>query len=292
VLQVYRRELADSGGPGRFRGGVSVEFATIPHKMPISPAGLNTIGSGISLPTGRGLSGGHPGAVSRNVIHRGSNLRALFADGVVPLSGDELEAANVEVLAAKSFTMIGEDDVLVGVLQGGGGYGDPLRREPAHVAEDVAKGLVSREIARSVYGVVIEDGVLDEQRTEAERALIRRARLDEGRAPESNSGGGMLEGGTVLHPVSDSVEAVEVGGARSLRCTVCHYRFGSYDDDHKRAAVMRQLPLTATSRHNHLTLQEFVLREYSCPGCATSLAVDVQRADEPILDESSLAAPA
>jgi N-methylhydantoinase B len=188
--------------------------------------------------------------------------------------------------------MIGEDDVLVGVLQGGGGYGDPLRREPAHVAEDVAKGLVSREIARSVYGVVIEDGVLDEQRTEAERALIRRARLDEGRAPESNSGGGTLEGGTVLHPVSDSVEAVEVGGARSLRCTVCHYRFGSYDDDHKRAAVMRQLPLTATSRHNHLTLQEFVLREYSCPGCATSLAVDVQRADEPILDESSLAAPA
>jgi N-methylhydantoinase B len=292
VLQVYRRELADSGGPGRFRGGVSVEFATIPHKMPISPAGLNTIGSGISLPTGRGLSGGHPGAVSRNVIHRGSNLRALFADGVVPLSGDELEAENVEVLAAKSFTMIGEDDVLVGVLQGGGGYGDPLRREPAHVAEDVAKGLVSREIARSVYGVVIEDGVLDEQRTEAERALIRRARLDEGRAPESNSGGGTLEGGTVLHPVSDSVEAVEVGGARSLRCTVCHYRFGSYDDDHKRAAVMRQLPLTATSRHNHLTLQEFVLREYSCPGCATSLAVDVQRADEPILDESSLAAPA
>ena len=39
VLQVYRRELADAGGPGRFRGGVAVEFATVPHKMPIRPAG-------------------------------------------------------------------------------------------------------------------------------------------------------------------------------------------------------------------------------------------------------------
>jgi N-methylhydantoinase B len=292
VLQVYRRELADSGGPGRFRGGVAVEFATTPHKMPISPAGLNTIGSGISLPTGRGLSGGHPGAVSRNVIHRGSNLPQLFADGVVPLSGDELEAEAVEVLAAKSFTMIGEGDVLVGILQGGGGYGDPLRRDPARVVEDVAKGLVSPEIARSVYGVVVADGALDEKGTEEQRALARKARLAESRAPESPSGGGTVEGGRVLHPVSDTVEAVEADGERSLRCAVCNYRFGSYEEDHKRAALRRELPLTTTSRHNHLTLPEFVLREYSCPGCGTSIAVDVQRTDEPVLDESSLVAPA
>ena len=43
VLQVYRRELRDAGGPGRFRGGVAVEFATIPHKLPIGPAGLNNV---------------------------------------------------------------------------------------------------------------------------------------------------------------------------------------------------------------------------------------------------------
>ncbi len=55
---------------------------------------------------------------------------------------------------------------------------------------------------------------------------------------------------------------------------------------------MRELPLTATSPHNNLTLDEFVLREFYCPGCATSIAVDVQRRDEEILDESSLVAPA
>jgi hypothetical protein len=73
---------------------------------------------------------------------------------------------------------------------------------------------------------------------------------------------------------------------------VCHYRFGAYEDDHKRAAAMRELPLTTTSPQNDLTLGEFVLREYYCPGCATSLAVDVQRTDEAILDESRLSAPA
>jgi N-methylhydantoinase B len=292
VLQVYRRELADSGGPGRFRGGVAVEFATIPHKMPIEPAGLNTIGSGISVPTGRGLSGGHPGAVSRNVIHRGSNIRQLFAEGRVPLSSDELEAEGVDVLAAKSFTMIGEGDLLVGILQGGGGYGDPIRRDPESVAADIAKGLVSPEVARAVYGVIVADGNVDTAATDAQRAGIREARLAEAGAPGSSAGGGTLDGGDVLHPLSDTVEAVEVDGERSLRCTLCHYRFGAYEDDHKRSALMRELPLTTTSPHNHLTSDEFVLREFYCPGCATSVAVDVQRTDEEILDESSLVAPA
>src|SRR5438445_6882136 len=105
VLQVYRRELPGAGGPGRFRGGVAVEFATVPHKMPMRPAGLNRIGAGVSLPAGRGLSGGSPGAASRAVVLRGCDLSRLFSRGRVPTSGDELECREVEVLAAKSFTV-------------------------------------------------------------------------------------------------------------------------------------------------------------------------------------------
>ena len=293
VLQVYRRERADSGGPGRFRGGVAVEFATIPHKMPIEPAGLNTIGSGISLPTGRGLSGGHPGAVSRNVIYRGSDIRQLFAQGTVPLSSDELEAQEVDVLAAKSFTMIGGDDVLVGILQGGGGYGDPIRRDPERVAEDVAKGLVSEDI-----------GPLRLRRRRRGRASSTRRRRRRS-ATASARRGSPRPGARCRRPAAARSRAGRSctrcrtrsrrwrrTEERSLRCTLCHYRFGAYGDDHKRAALMRELPLTATSPRNDLTLDEFVLREFYCPGCATSIAVDVQRRDEEILDESSLVAPA
>jgi len=40
-------------------------------------------------------------------------------------------------------------------MAGGGGYGDPLKREPESVRQDVASGLVSLQSARDDYGVVI-----------------------------------------------------------------------------------------------------------------------------------------
>jgi N-methylhydantoinase B len=289
VLQVYRRELADAGGPGRFRGGVAVEFATVPHKMPIRPAGLNTIGSGVSVPAGRGLSGAGPGAAARNRILRGSNLAELFAAGRVPLHADEIEAREVDVIECKSFSTIDEGDVLVGVLASGAGYGDPLRRDGAAVARDVAEGLVGTGCARSVYGVVLAgDGSADEDATAALRGRLREQRLAEGRHVDGDAGGGTLEDATVLHPVSDTVEAVVQDGERSLRCALCHYRYGPYEHDHKRSALMRERALTEVSPHNVDCLDDFVLREFCCPGCGTALAADVQLREDPVIDESRL----
>jgi N-methylhydantoinase B len=292
VLQIYRRELEDAGGPGRFRGGVAVEFATVPHKLPIRPAGINNIGSGISLPAGRGLSGASPGAASRNVVLRGSNIAELFAAGIVPGSPEEIGASEIFVPAAKSFEMLDEGDVLIGIIASGAGYGDALRREPQSVAHDVGEGLVSEAAARSVYGVLLSGGEVDEAGTHSERERIRAERLAQGRAVDGDAGGGSVEEGVVLHPVSDSVEAVEHDGERSLRCSLCHYRFGPYEHDHKRSALMRERPLIEISRHNHLCLDDFVLREFYCPGCATALAADVQLREDPIIDESRLSATA
>lgn len=293
VLQVYRRQLPDAGGPGRFRGGVTVEFASVPHKMPIRPGGLNTVGSGVALPAGRGLAGGAPGAASRNFVLRGSNLAELFAAGQVPATPEELDCREVDVLAAKSFTLIDEGDVLIGSIGNGSGYGDPLRRDPKLVARDVREGLVSEPLAAEVYGVVVRDGDVDADATEAARAAIRAQRLA-GAVPveDGTVGAETVTGGTVLHPVGDTVEAVQHDGQRSLRCTVCGYRFGPYDHDHKRSAVMRELPLTAISPHNALCLPEIVLREFYCPGCGTAIAADVQRSGDEILDETRLVGPA
>jgi N-methylhydantoinase B len=52
---------------------------------------------------------------------------------------------------------------------GGGGYGDPARRDPVSVLEDVKEGYVSLEAARQVYKVAIADGVVDEAATRALR---------------------------------------------------------------------------------------------------------------------------
>jgi N-methylhydantoinase B len=48
---------------------------------------------------------------------------------------------------------------------GGGGYGDPFARDPEAVARDVLAGLISRERARDVYGVVLDGEAVDTSST-------------------------------------------------------------------------------------------------------------------------------
>ena len=55
---------------------------------------------------------------------------------------------------------------------GGGGYGDPLARDPALVARDVRRGTYDATQAAALWGVVLRDGALDEAATEA----LRRSR--------------------------------------------------------------------------------------------------------------------
>ena len=53
---------------------------------------------------------------------------------------------------------------------GGGGFGDPLKREPQRVARDVARGYYTSAQAESLFGVILgADGSIDAQRTEALR---------------------------------------------------------------------------------------------------------------------------
>jgi len=57
---------------------------------------------------------------------------------------------------------------------GGGGFGDPMTRDPARVARDVALGYVSREAARAQYGVVLSaEGAVDDTATRTQREGAR-----------------------------------------------------------------------------------------------------------------------
>ena len=62
-----------------------------------------------------------------------------------------------------------KDDIVVLESAGGGGYGPPLERDPAKVAEDVRQGFVTEEKALAVYGVVLRDGVVDADETAKKR---------------------------------------------------------------------------------------------------------------------------
>jgi N-methylhydantoinase B len=152
LLELYRREAPDSAGAGRFRGGAGLEFAVTPHKLADARGQLITRSSGVTLPAGHGLAGGHPGAPASQVVLRGSNVAALFAGGVMPARPEDLQARALEVLEAKSLTPFAAGDVLFARSPGGAGFGDPLERERAAVVRDVASGLVSGRAAAEVYG--------------------------------------------------------------------------------------------------------------------------------------------
>ncbi len=63
---------------------------------------------------------------------------------------------------------------------GGGGYGDPLERDPSDVLDDVLDEKVSSEKAREEYGVVIGDDSIDEEATVERRQEIRDMAADDG----------------------------------------------------------------------------------------------------------------
>ena len=69
-------------------------------------------------------------------------------------------------------------DVVVTRSSGGGGYGDPLTRDLARVAEDVRRGVVSPTAARDWYGVVFgADGEVDDAASAALRGRLASARV-------------------------------------------------------------------------------------------------------------------
>jgi N-methylhydantoinase B len=176
MLYLWRREEADSGGPGRYRGGVGASSCFIPHDSPLGGVHLVVSAPGKALPLASGLSGGLPAGTQHDVLLRGSSVRAGFAEGRIPASLEELRGER-DLLPAHHETDLGPDDVYYTHWQGGGGYGDPLRREPAAVAADVLAHKVSRQGADEVYGVVLDEGGHpDVDATTRRRTGLRRSR--------------------------------------------------------------------------------------------------------------------
>jgi N-methylhydantoinase B len=131
---------------------------------------------GKALPLAAGTSGGLPAGTQYDVLMRGTSIRSAFAHGWIPSSLDDV-GGDRELVAAHHETDLGPDDVYFTHWQGGGGYGDPLRRDPQAVASDVLAHKVSAGGAQEVYGVELDEtGRVDEEATKRQRATLRRRR--------------------------------------------------------------------------------------------------------------------
>lgn len=176
MLYLWRREEADSGGPGRFRAGVGASSCFIPYDSPLGGVHLVVSAPGKALPLAGGLSGGLPAGTQHDVLLRSTSVHRAFAGGHIPASLADL-GGTADVLPTHHETDLGADDVYFTHWQGGGGYGDPLLREPSAVAADVIAHKVSRRGADEVYGVVLDaDGAVEETLTRTRRSALRRSR--------------------------------------------------------------------------------------------------------------------
>ena len=176
IRYLFRRRLKDSGGAGFYRGGAGGEYAVVPHDAPDGGIHFVVSGKGTDYPMSEGLSGGYVAAPCRyvrvaNPARVGENALLDFAQSVGDMQGTK------ESISWGVFPLMGRDGLYVR-WNGGGGFGDPLARDPEAVARDVIQGLVSRPAAETLYGVVVDaDGRVDSARTEAARGAMRALRL-------------------------------------------------------------------------------------------------------------------
>jgi N-methylhydantoinase B len=133
-LRVERYELRqDSGGTGTHRGGLGIRRE---HRILGHPAEVSILGNRVMVPPWGYAGGGEGGAAKYRIERAGS-------EPINPAPRFGSKASGVELR---------DGDVVVQETAGGGGWGDPLRRERERVARDVRLGYVSAEAAWREYG--------------------------------------------------------------------------------------------------------------------------------------------
>jgi N-methylhydantoinase B len=160
LLFVDRHASTGVHGYGKFRSGAAFQSSFRAHNTETLVG--NMTGTRAWFPTGGG-AGGYPGATMRYVMHR--------ADGTTePI---DIHHVGLALAPGDTFEMM---------TASGGGYGDPLDRDPAAVHRDIVESRIDPDIVRDVYGVILAaDGSVDAAATEARRTALRRERLAQAR---------------------------------------------------------------------------------------------------------------
>jgi N-methylhydantoinase B len=178
----------DSAGCGRYRGGYGSH-----RRWVMLGDAVNSIHGDREEVTPPGIAGGTNGGPNRLVLNLDTGREhslGMFATNVPLSEGDSIDF----------------------ISNGGGGFGNPLEREPQRVLEEVIDGFLSIEMAREIYGVVIDavdpdvhDFRIDREATERGRAELAGRQLPKGYGPgevhpDGRRTGELLAAGIHGHP--------------------------------------------------------------------------------------------
>ncbi len=273
MLYLSREELADSGGAGQYRGGNIVVSRFIAHGNDGINHSLTSSAQEACATTG--VAGANPAAPNRIRLARGTKVRQMLQQGVVPTFEDA--GGEVELIPTKARDFFqGPDDIYELVYTGGTGLGDPLDRDPEAVAHDVGETSTSPAAARALYAVVLTRAAPDDWRVDVEatdslrqerRAARRRLPVFNGSQPDD----AQIDDGRPFTRVLLNLAVAEHGGGHACFCTKCRRVVCDAAENYKNHSRFEEVPLPATNPHfiepNTFLDTAFVARRYFCPSC-------------------------
>ena len=281
VLFLYRKEVPDSGGAGKYRGGMSAESCFIPHNT--ESITQDTLSSGNATPTGTGMMGGYPGATNEYKYKRNSDIQSRIEAGQMVDDISELNGEDVTLQLRQVDFQQQPVDVYAVVCSAAGGFGDPLDRDTKLVQMDVEGNVVTVEAAREIYGVIVDPGTLevDQDATYKLRDDTRHHRL------KGYSGTPIRCNGEIVIHVTENLDLRSDAGREVYCCAKCQTEVGLLGSNYKEHCIRIDEPVTKSNvligEPSRFIDDTPEFRQFSCPGCGTLIENEIAMRGEPVL---------
>jgi N-methylhydantoinase B len=162
-------------------------------------------------------------------------------------------------------------DVFAVSWQGGGGWGDPLLREPASVLRDLTRGAISPRTVREIYGVVVMDGAVALAETDTLRGHMRQQRVGGFRELPK------IDGAVDVMPIGPAMRLMRAQGALHVVTAAGHVLCSGHTRWREGAV---SAPVAAAALPRHVLHAELAMTAWYCPASGTQLGFDIHRADE------------
>lgn len=279
ILYLYRKRTIDSGGAGKYRGGVSARSCITPYDTDSLRVFTTTLGT--THTSSFSLDGGYPGGGSNCFLKKNTPILQLIKEGNFPENLVDIQGKELEILPSKYWFSFQAGDVLETEAHGGGGFCDPLERDPRLVQKDVLDKCVSPEWAFGIYGVVLDSESLkiDADATKARRKELKAERLKSGQRIRPAQEGLLPTNGATAR-LGESLYVTE----GLVHCRSCKGIISKASDNPKEYCLLIRSPLKKANPWIALRLKGdnplFALQEYVCPHCGKLLFVDVRLTSE------------
>jgi N-methylhydantoinase B len=265
LFYLYRRLAIDTGGAGQFRGGRSAEVALTLHGIDQAEALIMTHGA--EVPNTVGAFGGWPGGTVRQSMGWGA------------VENGKVKSGKWEQFGPKPGLMtMTNRDVFAVTWQGGGGWGDPLDRDPDAVRRDFVSGAVSQTAVREIYGVVLVNGIVDATATRHHRRTQR-----DKRSKPTGAGANEAARGVVITEIGPNLRVVEDDDGIHVFSAAGH-KLSSGSTRWREGATA--VAVTETAALHQISLHaDLKMIAFYCPASGGLLAVDVlEKLRDPVDD--------